>query len=148
MNTETLSRLCHECKNWFTLEEEIQKGTFSISEGALEDVDFLQAGQYFRIVGSVFNDGVHKFGATPPELLQDETFSGAVWPMRVPLDFLALAAEVEAWETEYGEGSLSPYQSESFGGYSYTKASGGGGSASAPTWESIFGGKLGRWRKL
>lgn len=144
-----LSELCKELNNWFDYSRKF--GTFTISDGQLQ-VDFLQENQYYRIVGSVFNDGVYQYTTAPnsgvsPLPLYNETFEGAVWLMAVPPDVLTLAGEIETWIGKYNEASTSPYQSESFGGYSYTKASSGDGGNGA-TWQSQFRSRLNQWRKL
>lgn len=143
-----LSTLCKELKNWF--ERECHFGVFRIEDGALNAPHVQIAdGQYFRIAGSVFNDGVHQYPATN---LTDETFDGAIWTMAVPREVLDLLDEINAWLDKYAADSQadSPYASESFGGYSYTKASGSGtGDASDPsTWMGHFKGRLNRWRKI
>lgn len=122
-------------------------GTFVISNKSI-DLSFLQEGQYFRIMGSVFNDGVHKY---PTNDLSDETFEGVILAMAVPPAVIALTHEVFEWKNKYQSIVDSPYQSESFGGYSYTKASassGGSSSGSAVDWKSVFNSKLNRWRKI
>ena len=93
-----LTELCQELKNWFDASRHF--GTFTIEDGELS-VSFLQDGQYFRIVGSVFNDGVYKYepNLTPtqehPEthrpVLKDETFDGAIWALAVPPEVISLA---------------------------------------------------------
>ena len=131
--------------NYFV--KEVHKGRFSILDESL-NVDFLQEGQYFKIVGSVFNDGVHKFGTGT---LQDETFVGEVWAMAVPPAVIALSDEISDWVTKYGDQASSPYQSESFGGYSYSKKSSGsqtGDSNAASDWTGIFRSRLNHWRKI
>lgn len=142
-----LTELCQELRNWFELKTYI--GTFTITEGSISfSEDILLEGQYFRIVGSVFNDGVYKY---PVNNLVDETFHGAVWAMAVPPSVIALLQEITDWEGEYGETVLSPYSSESFGGYSYTKATGnassGAGNGSSD-YRNVFANKLKRWRKI
>ena len=146
-----LTELCQELRNWF--EKEKHFGTFTIEGGQLTDSSFLQDGQYYRIVGSVFNDGVYV--NTPDDAsLIDETFDGAIWAMAVPPTVVALSDKIDAWEAEYGgvgNPLLSPFDSESFGGYSYSKASGGSsgsGGSSVPTWKSIFADELNRYRKI
>ena len=142
--------LCHEIRNWF--ETEKMFGEFTITDGSL-DVEGLQSGQHFRVIGSVFNDGVYTYPATG---MNDETFRGAVWAMAVPPAVIALSAEIEAWRSKYEDvnsAALSPFQAESFGtgGYSYSKGSGGSsgsGGASAPSWQSVFVSRLNQWRKL
>ena len=144
-----LTELCQELRNWF--EKEKYFGAFTIEEGQLTDSSFLQDGQYYRIVGSVFNDGVHKW---PDDDLVDESFEGAIWAMAVPPTVIALSDEIDAWNAKYGgadSSAMSPFQSESFGGYSYSKTSGGSsslGGSSVPTWKSIFADELNRWRKI
>lgn len=107
---------------------------------------FLRAGQYFRIVGSVLNDGVYQYGDCA---LRDETFEGAVWAMAVPSEFLRLEEEIKAWRTQYENAANSPFQSESFAGYSYTKSSANGNSGGSVTgWQGVFASRLNKWRKL
>ena len=145
----TLSVLCKELNNWFDKSKCFD--TFTITGGvidlhSLEESGDLQSGQWFRIVGSVFNDGVYQYPASD---LVDETFDGAVWCMAVPPEVVALNNEIDAWLVKYGEELNKPYQSESFGGYSYSlKGSllGGSGTASEP-WKAQFAARLSKWRK-
>ena len=139
-----LSELCQELKNWFCDEADIHYGEYTIADGALS-LPFLIDGQYFRIAGSVLNDGVYKYGE---ELnLKDETFTGAIWAMKIPPSVIDLATEIDAWIEKNGEAASSPYQSESWGGYSYSLKSGGAESGSVD-WRTVFCGSLNRWRKL
>lgn len=136
-----LSELCKELNNWFC--KKIYFDTFNI-EGGVLIVPELQNGQYFRIVGSTFNDGVYEY---PASELKDEVFDGAVWAMAVPAEVIALSAEIDEWKTKYETAeNMSPYQSESFGGYSYTKASGANGGTA--TWQDVFGSKLNNYRRI
>lgn len=139
-----LTELCQELKNWFADDEGKIIGTFTISDGVITPSIDLQPNQYYRIVGSVFNDGVHKNDEF--EQLVDESFDGAIWLMKVPQAFVDLANDVQAWKDLYGTKMLEPYTSESFGGYSYSKAisSSGGGY----TWQDAFRKRLNAWRKV
>lgn len=134
----TITDLCLELNNWF--QTSIVLGDFQIKNGSI-DLDYMKQGQYFRIVGSVFNDGVYQYPVTD---LQDESFDGAIWPMAVPTAVIDLLAEINAWINKYGDKLDSPYQSESFGGYSYTKSS----SESSTSWKGHFKTQLNRWRKI
>lgn len=146
-----LTELCNELNNWFDKDRIF--GTFKIVDGELTEMsDILQDDQYFRIVGSVFNDGVYKY---PAVNLKDEEFEGAVWAMTVPPSVIALAEEIEDWQNKYGgtdSQAMSPFQSESFGGYSYTKKSGSSSNSGANTklgtWQGAFAVKLNRYRRL
>ena len=149
-----LTDICEELNNWFTPDRSNRySGTYTITGGAivLPDNVTLQPGQRMRIVGSVFNDGVHVY---PAYDLIDETFDGSVWAMRVPVSVLGVAAELQAVAdgTSAGSGS-SPYASESLtaGGYSYTRATNADGTpldSYGAAWASAMR-KLGRrWRKM
>ena len=136
-----LEQVLRHLNNWFLVE--IHEGTFTVENGSIA-LPFLRTNQYFRIVGSVFNDGLHQY---PTADLIDETFTGTLWALAVPKAVVALSEDIAAWEEKNGDAVLSPYTSESFGGYSYTKQSAESGGASAG-WESTFKSRLNDWRKL
>ena len=138
-----LEQVLMHLKNWFLVPGGIHEGTYTIEDGGIA-LPFLANGQYFRICGSVFNDGLHKYPASD---LKAETFDGTVWALAVPQAVIELAAEIEAWQKKNGEASVSPYQSESFGGYSYSKAT-DIASGGAVTWQSAFRSRLNNYRKL
>lgn len=125
-----VSDLCAELRNYFlpdykNPQEHIHTGTFKVEGGQMQSLPFLKNGQYFRIVGSVFNDGVWKYGVADQGLL-DEEFTGAVWEMVVPRDFISLSDELDEINDKIKADSVADtgFTSESFGGYSYTKRSG------------------------
>lgn len=148
-----LTELCAELKNYFlpdyhNADKHIHLGTFTIEDGALQGLQFLKDGQYYRIVGSFFNDGVWCYGK---ESLVDETFDGAVWEMRVPPDVLKLADDIAAWTEANAEALDSPYQSESYVAYSRTLKSGAAGSGTdggAFGWQQQFANRLKPYRRL
>ncbi len=146
MDAATLEQVLRHVKNWFVVPGGIHTGEFAVKGGEL-GLDFLAPGQYFRIVGSAFNDGLHRYGPDMP-LLRDEVFQGAVWALAVPPDVVRLAGEIAVWQEKYRETVESPYQSESFGGYSYTKASGAGDSTGSGGWQGVFRARLNPYRKL
>ena len=135
-----LDEILAEIRNYFTVS--VHSGDFKVIGGRLSPLDFLQNGQYFRIVGSVMNDGVYRY---PYSGLTDETFSGEIWALAVPPTLIALAADIEEYEKKAKE-TVSPYTSESFGGYSYTKATDSNGSPLS--WEKVFAKRLNKWRKI
>ena len=134
-----LTELCAELRNWFTADEDKHVGIFTIENGSITPSLDININQYFRVIGSLYNDGVHKQGDT----LTDETFDGAIWLMKIPSAVLALDTELDSYINKYGE--LSPYTSESFGGYSYTK---GVKDGKQVTWQTQFADKLRPWRKI
>lgn len=121
-------------------------GTFTVVDGGLQ-VDGLLEGQYFWVEGSVLNDGLHLHPASD---LKDETFDGKVVFLVVPNSVVDLAAEIEAWCAKNADVLDSPLQSESFGGYSYTKASGGSEGNEMPSagWKVHYASRLRPYRKL
>lgn len=154
-----LEKVCRHVHNYFTRVPHVD--TYTIENGMLA-LDFLKDGQRFHIVGSDLNDGVYTWhqssaqsGApyiandddTAAVTLQDEVFAGTILPMAVPKMFLQLVEEIGAWVDQYGEKTLSPFQSENvIGVYSYTKAGTGdnksNGRSASPTWESVFAAQL------
>ena len=136
-----LTEVCAEIRNYFV--KDIHNGTFEIVGGKITPLDFLQQNQYFRIVGSVFNDGVYKNTA---ELeLTNEIFSGSVWSMAVPPSVIDLAAEIKKYN-ESDEAKPSAYTSESFGGYSYSKATDENGAPMG--WKKVFASRLNPYRRI
>ena len=138
-----LEQVLMNIRNWFTVEGGIHSGTFSIKDGGIT-LPFLADGQYFRICGSVFNDGLHQYNVLD---LVDETFTGTIWALAIPKAVIELADEIQKWQEKNGEASVSPYQSESFGGYSYSKAT-DAETGGAVTWQSAFKQQLSAWRKI
>ena len=144
-----LTELCEELNNYFWRAK--KHGTFTITGHRIDLDGYLQEGQYFRIVGSALNDGVHKYPAVD---LIDEQFVGDIWAMAVPGTVVALAADIAAWNTKYGgvDGpGMSPFSSENFGNYSYSKASGTsatGGVDTSSSWQGVFAARLAKYRRL
>lgn len=140
----TIDALCNECRNFFLGNDpgkNIHAGTFTISGGQIAPSDFLKQNQYFRLIGSTYNDGVHRFPAID---LVDESFDGAVWAMNVPPAFVALAEKVESYNrSEAAQPAV--YSSESFGGYSRTRATGNGGMP--VSWQKLFAPELNYYRR-
>ena len=166
-----LTEICGYLKNWFNREPNGTdypkfRGDFVVSNGVIKwdsGADLpLHEGQYYRIIGGVFNNGgVYRFMLHPPsqetaagELPKDEAFTGEVWSMAVPPDVVAIAEEIAKWNEANGKAdsaAMSPFNSESFGGYSYSKSGGGGsssGNRTGITWVDVYGARLTRYKKL
>lgn len=119
-----LTKVCRYLKNFFVKENHI--GYITVSDGKVfcdgSEIS-MQEGQLFALVRTHYVFGTYAYG----DELEDSEFDGAVWIMDVPADVLDAVELMTEWETANGGvDNLSPYQSESFGGYSYTKASSGG----------------------
>ena len=152
-----LQAICEAINNYFVREDDVFDGSFTIANGTVSPIAFLKDGQRFLITGSDLNDGVYTYHAdgirndddNAGAGLADEVFYGAVCGLSVPPQVIALAAEINTWVEKYGDVINSPYQSESFGGYSYSRASGkSGGGTGAAGWEDVFASRLKRWRKV
>lgn len=132
-----LEQILHYLKNWFM--KEIYTGSFVIEGGRLT-LPALSPGQYFRVVGSVFNDGLHKDGET----LTDEAFEGAVWLLAIPKAVVSISEDMAAWAAKNGDAGL--YTSESFGGYSYSRATTANGKLVGAF--EVFGDRLAPYKKI
>ncbi len=140
-----IDEICAEIRNYFTEDEDRHIGDFTIEGGVLTPPLSLPQTTYIRITGSRYNDGIH----TTDERLVDETFHGGVWVMSPPTAFLDLVDEIEEWQTKNGgpnSPAMSPYQSESFGGYSYSKAGASDGSAGV-SWKATYKARLKIYRR-
>lgn len=155
-----ITETCTECKNFFLKDKVdpftcIHSGTFSISGGTLTPSDFLKQGQYFRIVGSDLNERVFLNTSEGLAELKDEVFSGSVWAMSVPPQFVALTADIEAWRAANEKPESVAYSSmasESLGNYSYSKDTSSGGKSgiagAAKTWQTVFYDRLTPYRRI
>lgn len=148
-----LNEICLDLNNFFDRNQPKFKDDFSISSGKITNADFLSTikeNQYFRILGSVFNDGVYQY-SDKLELV-DEDFSGAIWLMAIPREFLSLVKEIEAWQAKNGgvdSAAMSPFYSESFGGYSYSKSAGSvSDKGASTTWQNAYRNRLNIYRRM
>lgn len=162
-----LIEMMRECKNFFELRNDgfyqdyktrpqypvaEYEDDYTISEGVLSTLDSsIKVGQYIAIYGSTLNDGIWKVGAEGAitsditgVTAQDETFHATIYPLKVPPDFVLLASEITAWRTAMNEAS--PYVSEGFLGYSYTKAQKQGGGNIG--WQQQFSDRLAPYRRM
>lgn len=148
-----LTEICAEIKNYFTYQGDKHFGDFSIVAGQIVPSLTIPT-DYIRIVGSHLNDGVHKRGQNGFELVDEGEFHGAIWIMSPPKDFLDLVEEIAAWQQKNGgvdSPAMSPFSSESFGGYSYSKGASGGGASgmsATNTWIGAFGRRLNIYRRI
>lgn len=124
--------------NWFVVPDGIHSGTFEVINGSIE-LPFLQEGQYFRVCDSVYNDGLYRY---PTKKLIDETFDGVIWALAIPRSIIQLSDEIEQWTEKNDPGT---FTSESFGGYSYSKATNAKGMPAG--WKDVFADRLSRYRK-
>lgn len=148
-----INRICAYIHNWFDEDRTgapywRESGEFVITDGALELPELVD-GEFFRIIGSKLNDGIYQYPPVAGALI-DETFTGEVRECIVPRAVQDIAKDIKEWETDNAEVLKSPFNSESFGGYSYTRksASSDGTVGDGLNWESVYGYRLQPWRKL
>lgn len=146
-----LTEICAEIKNYFTYENDKHFGDFQIVDGLIIP-SFDIPTDYIRIEGSHLNNGVHK--VSDNDLVDEGEFHGSVWVMSPPKAFLELVKEIEDWQAKNGaldSPAMSPFNSESFGGYSYSKSGGnasGGSSSAGASWQAAFATRLTMYRRI
>lgn len=137
----SVAAVMRQCRNYF--EDGYIQGTFRITGNALPEVDW----PWVFVSGSVFHDGVWQMqdgyltGRDENEL-PDEEFTGKVWLLSPPHDFLALCKTIAEYEEKNPIGA--PVQ-ESFGNYSYMRNMRSGQSNG---WASVFAGQLAPYRRM
>lgn len=144
-----LEQILMEIRNWFRVRDDvngIHPGTYTIENGGIA-LPFLRDGQYFRIMGSVFNDGLHRYGPDM-EAMTDETFDGTIWALAIPKTVVDAAAEAEEWMTKNANIVGGIYSSESFGGYAYAKDTAAADSVSKTGIPAHILAKVNGYRKL
>lgn len=146
-----IEQVLYHIHNWFEYDVLDASGC-EITGGELPASVTLFDGAWYRIEGSLLNDGLHQH---PDPNLRDETFDGTITVCAIPNALLSVVDEIEDWQLHYSEArrkALStPYSSESFDGYSYTtKDFSGASSASGGLsgWQAAFVTELNPWRKM
>ena len=126
-----ISKVMKHINNYFETDN-FYIGEITITDNVISPSVDLLDGQYFRIVGSILNDGVYIKG----DKLKNETFSGKIVGLAVPSEFISLTEEIKNYKPV-----KSQYQSESFGGYSYNLKD-------DASWETAFKNDLNDYRKI
>ena len=104
-------------------------------------------GQYLLIEGSTMNDGVVKVETVigneiTLEKSFNEEFKGVIYSLAIPQSLKELAENIDIWKSENKKTNLI---SESFEGYSYSRANSNGQIA---TWKDVFRDELKAYRKV
>lgn len=146
-----LLELLSELKNYFEVEK--VKGDFTLTSNSLllnSTVNKPQVGQYIYI-RSTLNRAVCKvIGINKDTLslqcennfqLVDDNVKQVSY-LAIPQQIISLSTQIEEFETK---NIMSPYTSESFGGWSGSRAQGRNGNI---TWQEAFSGKLKPFKKM
>jgi len=161
MDATVLEQVLGHIHNWFG-RESFQVSGCEVTGGRLPASvsSRIPLGAWYRVEGSYLNDGLHlrldEFPEGESEGLVDETFDGTVTVLAVPRPLLRVAGQVADWMSANAEARSkamsSPYQSESFGGYSYSMRDLGDGSSGYTGglngWEAAFASDLNQWRRV
>ena len=144
-----LTEICGYLNNYFDVER--HTGLIKIQDGIIYCSDkevAMDEGQYFALLRKNFVLGVYVFGT---DELDDKEFEGSVWILDIPQSFLSITAEIQAWQTKYGgsdNAAMSPFNSESFGGYTYSKGSSASSTSNAVTWQDMYKSRLSKYKKV
>lgn len=132
--------------NYFFRFKEV--GKFIIQDNKIKGVKGKYInGQYLLIEGSTMNDGVVKVESVVGdeialEKLFNEEFKGVIYSLAIPQAVISLVDEINLWKAENKKTNLI---SESFEGYSYSRANSNGQVA---TWKDVFKEELRGYRKV
>lgn len=143
-----LTEICQYLHNYFDYERHY--GDISIIGQSVfcdgKEIE-IESGQYFALFRQRIPLGVFQKNE-----LTDKTFTGAIWLMDVPKAILDANTWAEQWKVKnmgVDNDANSPFQSESFGGYSYNKGTNKNGKAGASIFDNAqFAAMLAPYRKL
>lgn len=151
-----LEQVLYHLHNWFG-RASISATGCTIADGALPAsiASSMVEGAWYRIEGSLLNDGLHKH---PADDLQDETFDGTITVCAIPRALLNVVEEITDYIDATNESDAAVrgaiFQSESFGGYTYSlkgdsrSGSASGGGSGLTGWQAAFRTDLNPWRKI
>lgn len=132
--------------NYFFRFKEV--GKFTIQDNKIIGLkgEYLK-GQYLLVEGSTLNDGVVKVisvvdGEVTLEKPFNEEFEGVIYSLAIPQTIINLVDEIDKWKEENKKTNI---VSESFEGYSYSRANTNGQVA---TWKDVFNEELRGYRKI
>lgn len=142
----SVGQVMRNVNNYF--ESGYRATSYTITGGSISPDDLLAPGMWIAITGSIFHDGVWQLDEwlglkDLPHSVPDETFYGRVYFLHPPADFLALCERIAEFDRKTPVGGL---QSESFGEYSMTRASGKNGGVLA--WQEAFADALRPYRNM
>lgn len=140
-----LTEICAYLKNYFDYERHI--GEIKIADGVITcNGERIETGQHFALFRDRFALGVFADG----DALEDKTFDGAIWLMDVPEAVKTADKWAADWTAANGSAEANgPYQSESFGGYSYSKGTGANGGVGSSVFDQAqFKAMLAPYKKI
>ena len=148
MNT-MMFQVCEHVRNFFEVSQE--NGDFSVSGGKISLENQYKTGQYVLLTGSVLVDGIYKITAvnngayTLEGVDTDEEWTGIVYGLRIPLDFIKLCGEIYDFQEKEGNSIL--VSETVLGFHSWSKGTGANKSVPAD-WTDRFSNRLNPYRKM
>lgn len=137
----SVAAVMRHVRNFF--ERGARLGNFTIIGGALTPAPECS---YVYISGSALHDGVWALSGDmlqgAQDGMKDDSFTGFVFELHPPGDFLRLCEEISSYDDAHPVGEM---QSETFGDYSYTRASSQGGEQG---WQSAYRKRLDAYRRM
>lgn len=158
MLTETI----REVKNAFAIDRVTgqlhgyESGKFTLADGKIQVKNKYVVGQYIAVTGSVLNDGVYKVESFADgvitikesdanDKLWGETFTGTIYSLRVPQDFIQLVDKIKEF-TDSKAGEASNIVSASFG--VQNQSFGVNASGVRAGWVDVFRQDLHKFRRM
>ena len=145
-----LTEVCDYVHNYFE-SGTVYTDDYEIADGSINLDSILKDGQRFKLCGSALNDGIYTYfhggevyddDGTKLIYMASEKFRGSI----VPVIFTSMVKDIKEWQERNQAIIESPYQSESFGGYTYTKMT--TSVSGLLSWKNVFGSKLNAYRKI
>ena len=124
-----------------------ETGNFVIENGVIDLCNKYLIDQYILITGSILNNGVYllKDDLYTLDGARDEEFTGTVYGLAVPPDFIQLVKDIETFESS-DEATRTNLIKESFGGISYTLSTDENGQIAG--WETVFAKRLASFKPI
>ena len=117
---------------------------WQIENGVIKPNELLMEGEWIAITGSLRNDGIYCLGAEGRiEGTKDECWTGRVWLLNPPAEFLSLCEEIAEWAETHDTEDV---KRESFGVYSVEYAVDANGLPLG--WKEVFAARLVPWRRM
>lgn len=139
--TVTIPQIMRDIRNGFPAW--MREGTWQIQSGTLTPSDALPDEGWVVLEGTACQDGIHQVSkGGVVEGAADERWTGRVWLLAPPEDFLALCRQIIDWAAQAPEAGV---LRESFGAYSRTAVTTGGRPV---TWQEAFAQALRPYRRM
>lgn len=138
----TVQDVMAETRNYF--QHQAMDGEWTLTGGVLTPGELLLPGDWVALCGCRLSSGVWQLnedGEIPDA--RDETWTGRVWLLAPPEDFLRLCGEIADWCGQHPDAAL---RRESFGSYSMERAVGDSGLPMR--WQDVFRAELIPYRRV